>query len=260
MKKAILAVFCIVIAGGLWAHEFFVIPDAVKDYRSGDTVNLELYSTHYFMTGEELEAPETNEVFVLQGGRVTPVPLRADAAKTIYTGTYRLEGDAPAVVLSNRKVIFYSTTTRGSQEGSRPNVSARGFTVTKTSWNEKWCKTYINPSANDRSFAVPLGLTLEIVPVSNPADIALGRPAVFRVLYRGQPLRNVPVNATYQQYNARDQEAYAVQTTSDANGQVTITPNARGIWMIQVGHVAAVSGNPNYDEESLRSIVVFTVK
>ncbi|MDR1211264.1 MAG: DUF4198 domain-containing protein, partial [Spirochaetaceae bacterium] len=186
--------------------------------------------------------------------------LRADNARTIYTGSYRLNGDAPAVVLSNRKLIFYSTTTRGSQEGSRPNVSARGFTVTKTSWNEKWCKTYINPLSGDRSFAAPLGLTLEIVPVTNPADITSGRPAVFRVLYRGQPLRNATVNATYQNFNSREQEAYAVTTTSDSGGQVSITPNERGIWMVQVGHTASVSGNPNYDEESLKSIVVFTVK
>jgi uncharacterized GH25 family protein len=132
--------------------------------------------------------------------------------------------------------------------------------VTRTSWNEKWCKTYINPGPGDRSFSLPLGLTLEIVPVTNPAVIASGRPAVFRVLYRGQPLRNAAVNATYQNYNEREQEAYAVTTTSDSSGQVSITPGARGIWMVQVGHVASVSGNPNYDEESLKSIVVFTVK
>ncbi|GMO50098.1 MAG: hypothetical protein Ta2B_30790 [Termitinemataceae bacterium] len=52
----------------LVAHEFFVIPDVVKDYKSGDTVQINALSTHYFTVGEELEAAEVNEVYAVQEG------------------------------------------------------------------------------------------------------------------------------------------------------------------------------------------------
>jgi hypothetical protein len=42
---------CALISAFLPAHEFLVKAADNKTHRSGDTVNLELYSTHYFFVG-----------------------------------------------------------------------------------------------------------------------------------------------------------------------------------------------------------------
>jgi uncharacterized GH25 family protein len=252
---------CVLVSALLSAHEFFVKPAVNRVYRSGDTVNLELYSTHYFFVGEELEEPPSiNEVYVLQSGKWTPVPLRANQSKIIYEGSYRLVDNTPAVVVANRKRIFYSTTTKGGQEGSKSEVTAKGFTVTATSWNEKWSKTYINPDPSDQTYQIPIGHNLEIVPITNPANIRRGQAASFKILYKGQPLPNTAVSASYDTFNPKEENAYALNTTTDRSGQFSITPTANGVWFVRVNVTQNVAGSTEYTSESLSAIVVFTVK
>ncbi|MDR2109919.1 MAG: hypothetical protein LBP32_01285 [Spirochaetaceae bacterium] len=54
MKRIIFFILaaCVLFAGTAAAHEFFVIPDEVKDYRAGDTVQINALSTDYFTVGE----------------------------------------------------------------------------------------------------------------------------------------------------------------------------------------------------------------
>jgi uncharacterized GH25 family protein len=117
---------------------------------------------------------------------------------------------------------------------SPSEVTAKGFTVTKSSWNEKWSKTYINPDPADQTYLIPIGHNLEIIPLTNPANIKRGQAASFRILYRVQPLPNVAVSADYDAFNPKEANAYVLNTTSDRSGQCSITPTANGVWMLRV--------------------------
>ncbi|GHT78822.1 hypothetical protein FACS1894130_06100 [Spirochaetia bacterium] len=258
---------CALSGGSLFAHEWFAAPAETKVYKTGDTVPIAVYSTHLLIAGQNIQDPARNAFFVLQNNRLVDVKAtvsRNDAQKVLL-GQFTLPNGAPTVVLVNNIGRFSNVTPLGNFTAAKATVSVLGVNIVKTTYSDRWCKVYINPDSQDRTFAQPLGLPLEIVPVTNPADMAAGRNAVFKVLLRGRPLRDAEVSATYKGFNSRDEEAWAVNSLkTDASGTVTIpipaVSAAKDIWIVKVGYTNTVTGNPWYDEESFSSWVSFVIR
>ncbi|MDR0563022.1 MAG: DUF4198 domain-containing protein [Spirochaetaceae bacterium] len=247
----------------LSAHEFFVIPNEVKDYKSGDTVQINALSTHYFTVGEELEPVTVNEVYPVKNGVKGPaLPLRQNADRLWYETTYRLSDDVPTIIVGNRKGGFYCLFTDGSYaDGAKKEVQAanKGKTVAKARYFAKYSKYYLNPSASDTTFNTPLGQDLEIIPLDNPAGIKRGSKARFRVLYKGQPLANAEIAATYDYYNYKTANAYAQTSKTDGKGEATFSITNSGIWIVRVSDTRR-SAYPDTDEDNNAAIVAFAVK
>jgi uncharacterized GH25 family protein len=266
MKKILffaLAAF-LACAGQAAAHEFFVIPDEVKDYRAGDTVQLNALSTHYFTVGEELEPVEVNEVYAVKNGERTgaALPLEKNADRVWYQTTYRLGDNIPVIIEGNRKGGFYCLFTDGTYaDGPRAAAAAAnpGKTIAVARYFAKYSKYYLNPAAADTSYRTPLGHDLEIIPQDNPAGIRKGSTVKFSVLYRGQPLANADVQATYDYYNYKTANAYAQTGKTSARGEVSFKINQSGVWIIRVSDTRK-SARPGVDEDNLAAIVVFTVR
>jgi uncharacterized GH25 family protein len=266
MKRVIMALVVCLLAGGMaGAHEFFVIPDEVKEYKAGDTVQINALSTHYFTVGEELEPAEVNEVYVVKNGaKGNPLPLERNADRVWYETEYTLADDAPAIVVGNRKGGFYCLFTDGGYaDGSRAEVESAepGKAIAKARYFAKYSKLYLNPNTRDSSFSVPLGHDLEIIPLDNPAKIKSGAfsRAKFRVLYKGQPLTNAEIAATYDYYNYKTANAYAQTGTTDAKGEVSFKIDHSGLWLVRVSDTRP-SSHPGTDEDNNAAIVVFAVK
>jgi cobalt/nickel transport protein len=266
MKKNIFMfiVLNVFLSGALSAHEWFGAIGDVKDYKAGDTVPVYSYSTHHLIAGEWI--PRPGGFYVLQNNTLNDVKITTVPNQTlnVLAQSFTLPGGAPCLVLLNSMARFSNVTTSGNKEATKATIKALGLTVTKTYISEDWCKIYINPTSQDSSFAKPLGLPLEITPVTNPADIAAGKSAVFKVLLHGQPLSGAAVSATYRNYNPKDQDAWAVKDAkTDAAGLITINiPNsaaAKDIWIVKTLYSGDVKNNPVYDAESYNSWVSFTV-
>jgi uncharacterized GH25 family protein len=263
MKKAFLTVLLGMAAAGMvCAHEFFVIPREAKDYRAGDTIPLAVLSTHYFMVGEEIETPAAvNDVYVLQSGGRTSLPLTANEGQLRYETSYTLKDNSPAILVGNRTGAYYCIFTDGSfADGKRDEVSRANpqKTIGRSYFYAKFSKTYLNPEPGDALYKEPLGQTLEIVPLTNPAKIARGKNAEFQVLYQGRPLANAEVSATYDGYDPRTENSYALTATTKQSGRVRFKISRSGIWLVRVGDTR--SGGPGVDVQELSAIVVFTVK
>jgi uncharacterized GH25 family protein len=268
MKKNVVltVVLCALLGAAAGAHEFFVIPDEVREYQAGDTVRLNALSTHYFTVGEELEPVEVNEVYVVKNGvrSGAALALERNADRVWYEADYRLTDDVPAIVVGNRKGGFYCLFTDGGYaDGTRAEAleANPGKTVAAARYFAKYSKFYLNPSAKDATFAVPLGHDLEIVPVDNPANIRKGAfsRAKFTVLYKGRPLAGAEVSATYDYYDYKTANAYAQTETTDARGEVSFRINAAGLWLVRVSDTRP-SAYPGTDEDNNAAIVVFAVK
>jgi uncharacterized GH25 family protein len=267
MKKFLLTIIvCALSAGALQAHEFFVIPEEVKDYQSGDTVKIAALSTHYFTVGEELEPVEVNEVLVYKNGQRVggALPLEQNAERVWYETTYTLTDNTPTVIVGNRKGGYYCLFTDGGYaDGTRAEVSAAtpGRTVATARYFAKYSKLFLNPSAADTSFSLPLGHDLEIIPLTNPAKIKKGvfSRAKFRVLYKGQPLAGAEVGATYDYYDYKTADTYAQKEKTDKNGEVSFKIDHDGLWLIRVSDTRP-SAHPQTDEDNIAAIVVFNVK
>ena len=251
------------LGSGVTAHEFFVIPNEVKDYKSGDTVQINALSTHYFTVGEELEAVEVNEVYAVKNGvKGAALKLEKNADRVWYEAKYKLADNTPVIIVGNRKGGFYCLFTDGSYaDGTKKEVQAanKNKTIAKSRYFAKYSKFYLNPSASDTTFSAPLGHTLEIIPLINPALIKKGGSARFRVLFNGEPLGNAEIAATYDYYNYKTENAYAQVSKTDAKGEASFKIDNSGLWLIRISDTRR-SSHPDTDEDNNAAIVVFMVK
>jgi uncharacterized GH25 family protein len=151
----------------------------------------------------------------------------------------------------------------GYADGTRAEVAAANSakTIATTRYFAKYSKYYLNPNAADTSFSTPLGHDLEIIPLDNPARIKSGifGKAKFRVLYKGRPLANADISATYDYYNYRTANTYAQTEKTDAKGEVSFRIDHSGLWIVRISDTRA-SAYPDTDEDNLAAIVAFTVK
>jgi uncharacterized GH25 family protein len=261
MKKVLLLlVSALILGGAAWGHEFFVMADN-KAFKTGDTVPLYVLSTHYFTVGEELEGLKYNRVWARQGGRRTELSLKENPDRLWYETEFKLQSDTPLIVEGNRVGGYTTRFTDGSSFEGTPADARRanpGKTVARATFLEKFSKTYINPNPGDTGFSTPLGYTLEIVPVDNPANLRVGSNARFRVLYKGQPLSNAEVFAVYDYYDYKTLNAYEQKGNTDRNGEISFRIGNPGIWILRVRD-SRNSAVQDVSVENNDSIVVFTV-
>jgi uncharacterized GH25 family protein len=271
MKK----LFCLlcmgmVFAGFAFSHETTIIPsDTSKDYKSGDTVTLFGISSHYNLVGEELEGLDAVEMYVYKIGVKGPnLPLTENKDRLWYEGNYTLTDNNLAIAVF-RSIGGYTTT---FSDGSRVSLNKRqaaaanpGKSITRTSYFSKWGKYYINPSRADQSFSTPLGHDIEIIPLDNPAGMTRNSTMRLRVLYRGKPLPNAEVKASYDYYDYRTMDAWAsTGRKTDSNGEISFRldhPNIGKpvIWFFRVREVQRVN-TAETDEENPAATLLFAVK
>jgi uncharacterized GH25 family protein len=254
----------IFLALNLSAHEFYVIPNEVKEYKADDTVQINALSTHYFTVGEELEPVEVNEVYIVKNGTRAGanLPLTANRDRLWYETTYRLTDDTPVIVAGNRIGGYYSIFTDGGYaDGNRADAEKAnpGKTVGTSRYFAKYSKLYLNPQSRDTAFDKPLGHTLEIIPLENPASYRNGSRPRFRVLYNGQPLANAEIFATHDYYNYKAQDTYAQTGKTDAKGEVQFRITNPGLWIVRISDTRK-SAHPGTDEDNNAAILVFAVR
>jgi len=90
----------------------------------------------------------------------------------------------------------------------------------KAKWKEEYIKcaktaVAVGDAASDESWNQPVGLILEIVPVSNPTTIKAGQSAAFKMLRDSKPLPNAAVALV------REGSEERVYQTTDADGVAT---------------------------------------
>jgi uncharacterized GH25 family protein len=252
------------LAAAAWGHEFFVMPGEVKDYKAGDTVQLNVLSTHYFTVGEELEPEEVNEVYIVKNGQRTggSLPLTQNDNRHWYETSYRLADSNPVIVAGIRKGGFLSVFTDGSYADGTGSEAAAAYpekTIARTEYFAKYAKLHLNPSANDTAFSTPLGHEMEIIPLDNPARIRAGSfsRAKFRVLYQGQPLANAEISATYDYYNYKTADTWAQTVRTDAKGEAIIKIDHHGLWLVRASDTR--QSTRGADTDTLSAVLVFPV-
>jgi len=99
-----------------------------------------------------------------------------------------------------------------------------------------------------------LGLTLELVPETNPYTLAAGQELPVRLLYRGQPLVGAKVAAV-----PKDQPASQVAARTDAHGRVRLRLAGPGVWLVKAVHMIAAPPGSGADWESFWASLTFAL-
>ena len=123
---------------------------------------------------------------------------------------------------------------------------------------EKFAKTLLNPSHDDKLFSRVLGQDLELVLLTNPADVKPGSALNVQVLLHGKPVPNATVGLTHDAFS-KEQDTYKFKAQTDAQGKASFTVDAPALWMLRTTVVEKTPG-ADADEHHRRATYVFPVK
>ena len=98
----------------------------------------------------------------------------------------------------------------------------------------------------------PVGLTLELVPETDPRPLAAGGAFAMRLLYRGKPLAGALVKAYPKDGNER-----RLAARTDAQGRVRFVLPEGGVWLISAVHMIDAPAASGARWESLWASLTF---
>lgn len=142
-----------------------------------------------------------------------------------------------------------------------PRSSVRGGgTVEQATRSQSFAKALLVSGEDAEKAPGPLGHDLEIVPVDGPSGWRSGRDVRFRVLFRGQPLRNADLVATHVGFKPDGAWCYA--TSTDAEGLAVVRPSQAGTWVLRAKtqRPAAPEQRAEYDVESYAATLALEVR
>ena len=104
-----------------------------------------------------------------------------------------------------------------------------------------------------------VGQSMELVPLDNPYLKKRGESVRFRLLFRGEPLEDALVSATYAGATKKA-DTYAQSARTDRNGIVTFRLTNTGAWLVRTVHMLPTTGLREADWESWWASVTFDVR
>lgn len=116
--------------------------------------------------------------------------------------------------------------------------------------------------ARSDDFARSLGYPVEILLDSNPYSRRFGDKVSFRVLYKGKPVANQLVRASYEGFHGHDPSGAHVnahEMRTDANGRAQFILTNKAVWYISLIHMQKVKA-ADVDYESNWATLTFQVK
>lgn len=119
------------------------------------------------------------------------------------------------------------------------------------------------PAVKDATYAIRTGQRLELLPLSNPLNMAPGDALGVQVLFEGAPLAGALVKA-WNKGDAgpggqRDGQTVIIRATTSADGRVTLNLPYAGAWMVSVVHMIPAVGVKDIDWDSLWGNLSFSV-
>ncbi|HEY5789323.1 MAG TPA: DUF4198 domain-containing protein [Gammaproteobacteria bacterium] len=94
------------------------------------------------------------------------------------------------------------------------------------------------PSGSGLEPTLPLGLTLEIVPLQDPHGLAPGAPLEVQVLHRGQPVAGLLLKAF-----TREAPGQELRQRTAADGRARLLLDRPGQWLVKTVHMLPVDGD-----------------
>ncbi len=234
MKRSVLcaAIFAaLLLIGEVRAHEFIVAPDSREAAVSGKSVPVSVYSTHVFVRGEELEAPESTRLHY---------------------------GDQVLVLTPNTERRVYETGVTPKSGGVAIVAGHRLPMLSKNVRYEKFAKLLLPVDGGNKGHDRILGQRLELVPLNDPFAIKPGDELSFRVLLDGKPAAFDAVYATYDGF-CDIPGAWAFTAPPVAHGEARVKIGAPGLWTVRVALPVNAAGE-GYEREDLRAVLTFPVK
>lgn len=241
LKKTVLAVLALSAAASAHAHRVWVSADHTH---GGEILKAELGYGEF----PHLEpiAKERLDIFSKPMQLITAQGRQNMVQKGQHNHQYQSARPVPEgsyLVAAEYQPTFWSKNAAGWKR-----TDMRVMTdATYCEQTRMYGKSIVNvghDSADTQVITRPLGHMLEIVPLDNPANVHVGARFKVKVLFKGEPLPNATLTATFDGFDQRDHskthkvEAQAFSDATDDKGEVEIIPLRQGFWKASVEHKA----------------------
>ena len=241
------------------AHELTIKAKPGQKMKEGQAFHATVQSAHKFIIPEEVEILSRVKAGIIEDGKLIEAELKANEPELCidFSVTPKdLSGSVMLVAIKDGE--SWCVTNEGGKTGARKDLEAQGLKVLSANKYDKYAKAIFNTSKGDKNFSQVLGHPLELIPITNPADLKAGDYFDVKILLNGQPYTG-PVWATYDGFVKEYENSYAYYTEAE-NGIAHVKITAPGLWGVR----AAQSGLPgvpgDYDNLNLRAFVLFEVK
>lgn len=178
------------------------------------------------------------------------------SAKPVAEGSYLVVGEYVPT--------FWSKNASGWKRQSMKEMPDASY-CEQTRMYGKYIANVGHDSADTAVITRPLGHLLEIVPLDNPANVRVGERFKVKVLYKGEPLPNVTLTATFDGFDTSDRskshkvEAQAFSDVTGDDGTVSIIPLRQGFWKANVEYKTAFADPSICQKEATYSTLTFQI-
>ena len=235
MKKVLPALLLGLFPNLAIAHDTWLLPDRWR-VAPGEAFDFTLTSGMGFPAFETAVKGDRLAVRSLRlAGQTTTLDLGASDRALHLSARSKGEGVAVAWIATRERSL--SLTPKQVEEylaeiGATETVGPAWKKSGQAAWREtyvKLAKSFVRVgAADDRSWAEPVGLALELVPASDPTRLTVGDTLRLRLLSQGQPLPDFPVGVV----PAPPARARLLRT--DAEGRLSAVLDQLGPWMLRV--------------------------
>lgn len=264
MRKSILTLLVVVLAGLANAHEFWLKPQKYR-YSVGENLIIDLMVGENF-SGELWDMTrhkvEKLELYTTAGKRdmtkeVKPTKGKNVAYKVLAEGThlFALKSNAAFIELEAEKFNDYL------KEDGLENIIERR---TKKGETDKPAKEFYtryaklivqSGSRNDELYKRKVGLKHEIIPLNNPSLLKSGDYMECRVLFNNEPARHQLVKV----WNIIGNRTFLQNIYTEDDGSIKFPISNAGPWMVSTVRMEP-SENPQADYESSWASLVFGIE
>lgn len=254
----LLFVFLSLISAPLLAHDFWIEPSTYSP-RKGERVALRLRVGEHFLGDAIPRMPSSITSFQLLSsspavavtGPANAEPAGAAAMPTanIAVGAYASRGTVAAM-----DAATFARYVR--EEGLERAARATGVNPTKPVRDSfaRCAKVLLRGEGAATGFDRVAGMTLELVPLTNPFTTKAPAAMKFRLLYRGKPLSGALITAI-----PKTRPSAQVTARSDASGSVTLPIGRRGEWLVKAVHLIRATST-DADVESYWASLTFRLE
>lgn len=265
-------VMALAICGQAFGHEMFLKPQ--KSFVAPNTDQVVYLVNGTFDKSENsITRDRMQDVTIVSNGKVIKPPTSnwSDGPKNTYSILKYKSGDPGTYVFgvsTKPKIIelpakdFVSYLKHDGIVDTLATFDEKKFPKVRERYSKHVRAIVQVGDKKTNDFAKPLGYPVEIIFDQNPYSLKFGDSASFRVLYKGKPLANQVVKASYEGFHGHDStgghiNSYNLRT--DSNGRAKFLLNNKALWYISLIYMQKIN-DPKADYESNWATVTFQVK
>lgn len=248
LKKSLLALALATLACQAHAHRPWMLPSSTLVEAKDPWVTVDgAISENLFVIDHMPLVLDGLEITGPDGARVAPQNVASGRLRSTFDVKLAKPGTYKAGIVSQGVLASYTLNGepkrwRGSEQAYATAIPAGARDVVATRTHNR-LETFFSAGAPDDAVLKPTGVGLELVPVTHPNDLRVGEKATWRFLIDGkaapeQAFSLVPGGVRYRGVLGE------IRLRTDANGDITFTLPAPGMYLLSSSWPAATPSAP----------------